>query len=145
MFTKAGIADLHGAMHERLDLLLGHVATVPDDLCHKPIPGFGHSSIWKQLVHILSCEEGWVHDLQDTALATSLEKDCLTITAMKAAKGRISEATRAYLSDLSEEQLNSSLLSTCQPSAEAHPLGEGLRLIRALARSMPPGCYPAQA
>jgi uncharacterized damage-inducible protein DinB len=109
MFTKAGIADLHGAMHERLDLLLGHVATVPDDLCHKPIPGFGHSSIWKQLVHILSCEEGWVHDLQDTAFATSLEKDCLTITAMKAAKGQISEATRAYLSDLSEEELNSRL------------------------------------
>jgi hypothetical protein len=34
MFTKVGIIDLHTATHERLDFLLRHVATVPDDLCH---------------------------------------------------------------------------------------------------------------
>jgi len=109
MFTKSGIADLHGAMHERLDLLLVHVGAVPDDLRHKPIPGFGHSSIWKQLVHILTCEEVWVHNLQDKAFAEWHEKDCLTMPAMLAAKGRISQATRAYLNDLSEDQLNSML------------------------------------
>jgi uncharacterized damage-inducible protein DinB len=109
MFTKSGIADLHRAMHERLDLLLSHITAVPDDLHHKPIAGFGHSSIWKQLVHILNCEEGWVHNLQDKAFAGWHEKDCLTMTAMLAAKGRISEATQAYLNDLSEEQLNSTL------------------------------------
>ena len=109
MFTKAGIAEFHGAMHERLDLLLGHVATVPDSLLHRPIPGFGRSSIWKQLVHILTCEEGWVHDLQDRRFAGWHEKDCPTMTAMRAAKGRISEATRTYLNDLSEEQLNATL------------------------------------
>jgi hypothetical protein len=47
MFSKAGIIELHATMHERLDLLLRHVATVPDDLHHKLIPGFGHPSIWK--------------------------------------------------------------------------------------------------
>ncbi len=109
MFTKAGIADLHGAMHARLDLLLEHVTTVPVDLLHKPIPGFGHSSIWKQLVHILTCEEGWVNDLQEKTFAGWDEKDCLTITAMRAAKGRIIEVTRTYLNGLSEEQLNSTL------------------------------------
>jgi hypothetical protein len=57
MFSKAGIAELHGATHERLDLLLRHVATVPDSLQREPIPGFGHSSIWRQLVHTLTREE----------------------------------------------------------------------------------------
>jgi hypothetical protein len=38
MFSRAGIIELHAAMHERLDLLLRHVATVPDNLHHKPIP-----------------------------------------------------------------------------------------------------------
>jgi len=109
MFTKAGIAELHGAMHERLGLLLRHLATVPDILQHKPIPGFGHSSIWKQLVHILTCEEGWVHDLQDKTFTGWHEKDCPTMTAMLAAKARISEATRTYLNDLSEEQLNATI------------------------------------
>jgi uncharacterized damage-inducible protein DinB len=109
MFTKAGIAELHGAMHERLDLLLNHVAAVPDDLHRKPISGFGHSSIWKQLVHILTCEEGWVHDLQNKPFVGWREDDCLTITAMRAARERISEATQAYLNGLSEDQLNSTL------------------------------------
>ncbi len=109
MFTKSGIADLHAAMHERLDLLLVHVAAVPDELHHKPIPGFGHSSIWKQLVHILTCEEVWVHNLQDKAFVEWDTKDCRTMTAMLAAKARISKATRAYLNDLSEDRLNSTL------------------------------------
>jgi hypothetical protein len=88
MFTKAGIIELHGVMHERLDLLLGHVSTVPDDLWHSPISGFGHPSIWKQLVHILKCEEGWVHDLQNRAFAGWREEDCPTMAALQAAKVR---------------------------------------------------------
>ena len=109
MFTKAGITELHVAMHERLDLLLRHVATVPDELRHKPISGFGHPSIWKQLVHILTCEEGWVHDLQNRAFAGWSEGDCPTMAALLAAKDRVREATRTYLDDLTEEQLNTTL------------------------------------
>src|SRR6201981_862671 len=89
MFTKAGIIDLHTAPHERLDLLLRHVAAVPDDLCRKPISGFGHASIWKQLVHVLTCEEGWVHDLQNRAFAGWCEEDCPTMAALEAARVRI--------------------------------------------------------
>lgn len=109
MFNKEGIVELHTAMHERLDLLLHHVATVPDELRHKPISGFGHSSIWKQLVHILTCEEGWVHDLQNKAFAGWSEEDCPTMTALLAAKERIRKATRAYVANLTEERLNTTL------------------------------------
>jgi hypothetical protein len=56
MFTKAGIAELQGATHERLDLLLGHFATtVPDIPHHKPIPGFGHASIGKRFKFLKRC------------------------------------------------------------------------------------------
>ena len=109
MFSKAGIIELHATMHERLDLLLRHVATVPDDLHHKLVPGFGHPSIWKQLVHIMTCEEGWVHDLQNKAFSGWREEDCPTMAAILAAKDRIREATRAYLEGLTEEQLNTTL------------------------------------
>src|SRR5215831_1700868 len=37
--SKAGILEFHATTHERLDLLLCHVATVPDEVLHKPIPG----------------------------------------------------------------------------------------------------------
>ena len=109
MFTTAGILELHGTMHDRLNLLLDHVATVPDALCRKPIPGFGHSSVWKQLVHILTCEEGWVHDLQNKAFPGWDEKDCPTMASLRAAKERTRSATRNYVHKLTEEQLNTTL------------------------------------
>jgi uncharacterized damage-inducible protein DinB len=109
MFSKAGIIELHAAMHERFDLLLRHVATVPDDLQHKVISGFGHPSIRKQLVHILTCEEGWVHDLQNKAFPGWHEEDCPTMAALLIAKERIREATRTYLGGLTEQQLNTTL------------------------------------
>jgi uncharacterized damage-inducible protein DinB len=109
MFTKDGIRELHGLMHERLDLLLRHVATVPDHLWREPISGFGHASVWKQLVHMLSCEEGWVHDLQDKPFAGFREEDVPTIPALQATKARIQDATRTYLDGLSEAELNRTL------------------------------------
>src|SRR5215469_12331569 len=109
MFTKSGIIELHSTMHERLDLLLRHVATLPETIPHKSISGFGHGSIWKQLVHILTCEEGWVHNLQDKVFPGWHEEDWPTMAALVSAKGRIREATRAYVDDLTEEQLNKTL------------------------------------
>jgi uncharacterized damage-inducible protein DinB len=84
MFSQAGIIELHAAMHERLDLLLRHVAVVPDNLHHKLIPGSGHPSIWKQLLHILTCKEGWVHDLQYKGFSGWHDQDCPTLTALPA-------------------------------------------------------------
>lgn len=109
MFTKAGIIELHARMHERLDLLLRHVATLPDELSHNAISGFGHPSVWKQLAHILMCEEGWVHDLQKKSFAVWCAEDCPTFAALQASKDRIRGATRTYLEDLTEEQLNTTL------------------------------------
>ena len=109
MFNKAGIIELHGLMHERLNFLLAHIETVPDDLLRTPISGFGHASVWSQLVHILTCEEGWVHDLENKAFPGWHEQDCPTMSALLRAKGRIREASQTYLSGLSEEQLNTTL------------------------------------
>lgn len=109
MFTKSGILELHATTHERLDLLLRHIATVPEELRHQPIPGFGHPSIWKQLVHVLMCEEGWVHDLQYKSFDGWSDEDCLTIAALLAHKNRIRAATQTYLGHLTEEQLNTTL------------------------------------
>jgi uncharacterized damage-inducible protein DinB len=109
MFAKADLIELHATTHERLDLLLRHIATVPDNLCQQPISGFGHASIWKQLVHILTCEEGWVHDLQSKTFQGWHEEDCPTMIALLAARDRVREATRTYLRSLSEEQLNTTL------------------------------------
>jgi hypothetical protein len=72
--NEAGLIELHSIAHERLDLLMVHIATLPDELWHQPIPGFGHPSIWKQLVHILGCEQGGIHDLQGYLLRIGTQK-----------------------------------------------------------------------
>lgn len=109
MFTKTGILGLHDTTHERLNLLLRHAATVPDELLHKTVSGFGHATVWKQIVHILTCEEGWIHDLQNSAFDGWGEKDCTTIQDLQVAKDRIRKATQTYLENLTEEQFNTTL------------------------------------
>ena len=109
MFAKSGIIELHTIMHDRLDFLLSHVATAPDDVCRKQISGFGHPSIWKQLVHILNCEEFWIHSLQNKEFADWREEDFPTVADLLAAKERIRQATRVYVGELTEEQLNTTL------------------------------------
>jgi len=109
MFSKDAILELHTTTHERMDLLLRHVGTVPDALWRKPISGFGHPTVWKQLVHVLTCEEGWVHDLQNEPFEGWYEEDCPTIAALQAARDRIQKATQIYVGNLTEVELNTSL------------------------------------
>ena len=104
--NEAGLIELHSIAHERLDLLMVHIATLPDELWHRPISAFGHSSVWEQLVHIIGCEEGWIHDLQKIPFAEWNAEDCSTMTALLAWNERIRGKTRAYLEALTEEQLN---------------------------------------
>lgn len=120
MFTKAGLIELHSVAHERLDLLLAHIATLPDELWHGPIPGFGHPSVCRQLVHTLECEEGWINDLQKIPFADWNAEDCSTMTALLACKERIRGKTRAYLVALTEEQLNT-VLPEPQPGWAGEP------------------------
>ena len=87
-----------------MDLLLRHVATVPDELWHKPILGFGHPSVWTQLVHILTSEEGWVHDLQNRSFVGWYAEDCPTMAELRASKDRTREATRTYLESVSSQR-----------------------------------------
>src|SRR5215469_12488207 len=109
MFTNVGIRALHGATHESLDVLLGHVATVPNDLLRKELAGFGFPTVWKQLVHILTVEEGWVNDLQHKEFPGWFEEHAPTIDTLLGHKDRILNGTRAYIDSLSEEQLNTTL------------------------------------
>ena len=109
MFTRDGIRELHGGMHESLDVLLRHVSTVPDELLRTSLNGFGFPTVWKQLVHILTVEEGWVHDLQYKHFPGWFEQDAPTMVALHRQKRRILEATRAYLDGLGETELNTTL------------------------------------
>ena len=109
MFTKDGIRELHRWTHQSLDILLECVARVPADLLRTTLAGFGVPTVWKQLVHILEVEKGWVCDLQDKPFVRWREEECRTMEALLEAKERVRNATRAYLECLREAQLNTRL------------------------------------
>jgi uncharacterized damage-inducible protein DinB len=109
MFTKAGIKDLHHEAHQSLDLLMRHVATVPEHFWRQSIAGFGFPTISQQLVHILNVEEAWVHALQCKDFRGWSEENARSGEALFEHKGRIEAATRVYLDGLTEEELNLAL------------------------------------
>ena len=112
MFTKSGIIELHATMHERLDLAFSHVASVPDNLSRKQISGFGLPSIWKQLVHILNCEDFWIHNLQNKQFADWHEEDFPTMPRVVSCQRAVASNEKRHesTSELSrEEQLNATL------------------------------------
>ncbi len=109
MFTKSAIRELQ-TTHESLDILLLHVGSIPASLPRQPLAGFGFPTVWKQLIHLLTVEEGWIHDLQDKAFAGWGEEDCAAMTALLAAKSRLRDGTRAYIDSLSEAELNTTFV-----------------------------------
>jgi len=120
MFGKDGIRDLHGWTHDSLDILLKHVSPMPAELLHTMLVGFGAPTVWKQLVHILEVEEGWVRGLEDKPLTHWRAEDFGTMAALLAGKQRVQHATQAYLESLSEAQLNTPLVK--RPKAWAGEL-----------------------
>jgi uncharacterized damage-inducible protein DinB len=109
MFTKDGVRELHSWTHQSLDLLVEHVSCVPFERLRERLVGFGISTIWMQLVHILELEEAWVHDLQDKPWPGWTEECCLTLEALLTSKQRVQNGTRTYLESLNETQLNTTL------------------------------------
>ncbi|MGH9828104.1 MAG: DinB family protein, partial [Blastocatellia bacterium] len=106
MFTKDGIRALHTWTHERLDLLLSHAAILTPEEFVRELPGFGSASVRDQLAHIIACEDGWVHRLQDVPFKRLQNADYLTVEALKQVKPAVAAKTIAYIDGLSEAQLN---------------------------------------
>jgi uncharacterized damage-inducible protein DinB len=109
VFTKSGIGELHALTHERMTILLRHIESIPEHLHREPLPGFGFPTIWKQLIHIFSVEEGWVHDLQKKPFDSWSEREYSTFAKLWPAKARVQTATRTYLDSLDESRLNATL------------------------------------
>lgn len=109
MFNRDGIRTLHSVTHDRLDLLLGHVAKLPAADFVREIPGFGFASVRDQLAHLLGAEERWVHRLQHLPLPRWVAAEYPTAESIRPVKERVKAATIAYLSRLPDSELNTIL------------------------------------
>jgi uncharacterized damage-inducible protein DinB len=106
VFTLAGIRQLHSWTHSSLTTALDHLATLPEDDYAKNLPGFGFSTLRAQIIHIFNCEAFWVQILQGIHFKDRDPADWPAVADAKELQRRVGAETLAYLSSLSDQQLN---------------------------------------
>jgi uncharacterized damage-inducible protein DinB len=106
VFTVDGVRKLHGWTHASLNLVLNHLSTIPTDDYVKQVSGFGFRTLREQTIHIFNCEGFWVQILQGLPYADRTLEDCPILADARLLQNDVSHSTHAYLSSLTNQQLN---------------------------------------
>jgi uncharacterized damage-inducible protein DinB len=106
VFTVDGVRKLHGWTHACLNLLLDHLSTVPADVYGKDVAGFGFPTLREQVVHVFNCEGLWIYLLQGQRYADRRAQECPAVADARVLQHEVSARTHAYLSNLTDQQLN---------------------------------------
>lgn len=106
MFTLDGIRNFHGWTHASLDLVLNHLSTFAAEDYLKDVPGFGFGTLREQVIHVFNCEGFWVHTLQGLRYADRTPDQFPAVADARLLQKEVSQSTHAYLSTLSDRQLN---------------------------------------
>ena len=106
MFTLDGVRKLHGWTHASLDLVLDHLSAIPADDYAKELPGFGSSTLRQQVIHVFNCEGFWIHTLQGLRFVDRTAASCPAVSDARLLKQEVRAGTLAYLSGLTDVQLN---------------------------------------
>ena len=106
MFTVDGVRKFHGWTHTSLSLVLDHLSTMPEDDYVRPVSGFGFHTLREQTIHVFNCEGFWIHTLQGLPYADRTTGECPALADVRRLQKEVSQSTHAYLSTLTEQQLN---------------------------------------
>jgi uncharacterized damage-inducible protein DinB len=106
VFTIDGVRKFQGWTHACLNLALDHLSTMPTNDYVKEVSGFGFPTLRDQTIHIFNCEGFWVHTLQGLPYANRTPEDCPVLADVRGLQEQVSESTHAYLSTLTNQQLN---------------------------------------
>ena len=107
MFTLDGIRKFHNWTHLSLGLVLDHLSTISPEEYTRELPAFGFSTLRAQVIHILNCEGFWIHTLQGSRYVDRDPIQYPSVDDARLLEREISGRTLAYLSNLTDRQLNS--------------------------------------
>ena len=109
MFTTDGVRKFHGWTHASLNLVLDHLSTIPANNYVKEIPSFGFRTLREQAIHIFNCEGFWIHTLQGLRFVNRKPEECPAVADARLLQREVIQRTDAYLSNLTDQQLNADL------------------------------------
>ena len=107
MFTIDGIRKLHGWTHACIGVVLDHLSTIPPEDYARQVTGFGFATLREQVIHAFNCEGFWVHTLEGSRYVDGRPAEYPAVADARRLQQSVSERTHAYLSRLTDEQLNS--------------------------------------
>ena len=106
MFTLDGVRKLHSWTHASLNLVLDHMSTIPPGDYGKELPSFAFPTLRAQAIHIFNCEGFWIHTLQGLPHVDRKPEQCPAVADTRLLQQEVSQRTHAYLSTLTNQQLN---------------------------------------
>ncbi len=107
MFTLDGVRKFHSWTHASLGLLLNHLSAISPEDYVRVLPAFGFPTLREQVVHIFNCESFWIQTLQQFPHVDRNPAECPGVVDAKLFKQEVSGHTLAYLSGLTDQELNS--------------------------------------
>ena len=128
MFTLDGVQKFHDWTHSSLSRMLDHIATLPEGGYHTKLNGFGFATIGEQVLHIFQCETNWIHRAQAIPFDGLSVSEYPAILEARVLQRKVRSETSAYLSGLTEQQLNEEITLrsydgfeiTCTPAHVIH-------------------------
>jgi uncharacterized damage-inducible protein DinB len=106
VFTIDGVRKLHGWTHASLNLVLDHLSIMPTNDYVTELSGFGFRTLREQAIHIFNCEGFWVQTLQGLPYVDRTPHECPLVGDARLLQKEVSQATKAYLSSLTNQHLN---------------------------------------
>ena len=106
MFTVDGVRKFHGWTHASLNLVLDHLSTLPASDYARELSGFGFPTLREQTIHIFNCEGFWVHTLRGLRYTDRSPEEYPAVTDARLLQKEVRQLTHAYLSNLTDQQLN---------------------------------------
>jgi uncharacterized damage-inducible protein DinB len=106
LFNLASISKFHTWTHACLALVLDHLSTLPPAAYTQELPGFGFPDLRAQVVHVFNCESFWIHTLRSASFRGRDPASCPSISDARELQHQVMQQTIAYLSRLTEEELN---------------------------------------
>ena len=109
MFTLDGVRKFHGWTHASLNLVLDHLSSMPSNDYGTELSGFGFRTLREQAIHIFNCEGFWIHTLQGLRFVNRKPEECPAVADARLLQREVIQRTDAYLSNLTDQQLNADL------------------------------------
>jgi len=106
MHNSESLLDIHGRAHESLRRLIAFCGTLSADELHRPLSGFGFSTVLRQLEHTIGAEVYWQTVVMRGYSEEATMPPLPDLAAIEAFREQTAGVTRSYLEPATETELN---------------------------------------